>query len=289
MVAERGSPQRPSEARTRPSAEAAAQALLSGGGTDYSLRAIPAGGQNQLYRLRVGERVYSLRFPPETRRRHQLQFEVRLRCFLEARGFSLPPLVQLHGTYLPSERGLSFLLSEWIEGESLALPQALQFLPRALSLLRSFHCAMDEFDAPFRPVNESRTFRQALTGYENFLETRGRSKEARSLQQRVESWFAEEEQWSLPTGVVHGDPHPSNFLSVADGKIFLIDYDSTHVSYRLGDWVLLALGFYLEAKRPLNWTAWRAFAQQELGEVLTPAEQRALPTALSILLLKRVV
>lgn len=141
--------------------------------------------------------------------------------YLEENAFPVPKTIltangeALYETEDDGEKKL-IVLMEYIEGDE---PELEQCAAQVGDLVGKFHELMEKY--PAEPAVHGREF--FIDRYLGFLRRKNypRIAEYEELGERL--W---EKVKDLPCGICHGDLHRGNLLRNADGKVFLVDFDT---------------------------------------------------------------
>ena len=141
--------------------------------------------------------------------------------YLEENAFPVPKTVltadgeALYETEDDGEKKL-IVLMEYIEGDE---PELEQCAAQVGDLVGKFHELMEKY--PAEPAVHGRAF--FIDRYLGFLRRKNypRIAEYEDLGERL--W---DQVKDLPCGICHGDLHRGNLLRNADGKVFLVDFDT---------------------------------------------------------------
>ena len=188
--------------------------LREGGNSTYIVN-----GKNK-YLLKVINSAFS-----ETAR-----LSISIMRYLEENGFSVPKTILTKNkeatfeTEADGEKKL-IVLMDFIDGEE---PELGKCAFEVGELVGRFHQLMNEY--PKIPVLKGKDF--FIGRYLEFLRKKNypRIAEYEKLGERL--W---EKVQDLPQGICHGDLHRGNLLQNADGKIFLLDFDTVCCAPRMFD------------------------------------------------------
>lgn len=205
---------------------------------------------NENWRIETSEGARVVRVYPARRKARQVAFEVALHAHLRKLGCAVPQVViPKEGEPISLVDGRPVLLLEFLDARPLDFDEGHLLSPERLrALLHPVDRALEIFSPPFRAVAETRVFCGQLPAlWGQLCDAPLRRKKLEELFSSLQSW---EERIDIPSRVVHADIHAGNILlennqALDVGKLWLIDFDDAHVSYRIIDWVLPALEFSL--------------------------------------------
>ncbi len=189
--------------------------LRASGGTTYLVS-----GEGEKYLLKIAGRAFLDTF----------RQSVDVMCYLTDREFPVPAIIRTKSG-LPmleiSEEGQAYLfvLYEYIDGEEPDLcvcsEKVGDLVGRLHKLLLAYPGELTKRDHRFfieRYIN--------ILGRKNYPRTDAYAELGTKLWARVKD---------CPIGVCHGDLHRGNLLETADGKIYLIDFDTVCLAPRMFD------------------------------------------------------
>lgn len=121
------------------------------------------------------------------------------------------------------------VLMEFIDGDE---PDLEKCASEAGALVGRFHRLMDRY--PAEPVSRGREF--FIGRYLDFLRKKKSPRLSAYAELGERLW---ERAGNLPTGNCHGDLHRGNLLRSADGRLFLLDFDTVCRAPRMFDMMVL--------------------------------------------------
>lgn len=242
---------------------------------------------NENWRVETDDGARVVRVYPPNRKTRQVAFEMALHEHLRERNCEVPQVFRPQaGEQVPTIGGRPTVLLEFLPGRPLAFGEGHNLSPERLAaLLCPIDQALEEFSPPFRPVAETHVFQNQLV----FLFGRDHAKREKlqDLFERLQAWEA---SVSIPSRVIHADIHAGNILvergqPLESGKLWLIDFDDAHVSYRVIDWVLPALEFSLHRDGTIDEARYEEILNL-LSRNRTHGEEEAFAQVRTMMLLK---
>ena len=146
---------------------------------------------------------------------------VSIMRYLEEKGFPVPKTIltkegdAIIETECGGEKKLVTLM-EFIDGEE---PELENCAAEVGALVGRFHRLMDDY--PEEPIQQDKEF--FIGRYLGFLRKKNYPRVAEYEELGECLW---EKVNNLPVGICHGDLHRGNLLQSADGKIYLVDFDT---------------------------------------------------------------
>ena len=206
---------------------------------------LEGGRINENWQIESDQGVCVFRLYPSGRKANQIEFETDVLDHLVLAGCRVPSVLTHQERRVGELSGRNFVFLEFIDAVPLSLKQAREISPARLAqLLVPIRASLEAYQAPFRPVFETRVFERRLPRLVEQLSAVEEFTTARRVQdlfEQLDEWGA---QLDLPSSVIHADIHPGNVLSNGQ-ELWLIDFDDGHVGLRALDWILPALEFSL--------------------------------------------
>lgn len=189
--------------------------LRESGGTTYIVQ-----GKGQKFLLKAAGKVFW----------NTIQQSVDVMCFLAERSFPVPAVIRtkwgkrmLEGT----EEGVDYLLVlfEYIEGTE---PDIRKCREKVGDMVGWLHKMLLSYSGALI----KRDFRFFMERYIEILRQKNYPKAEVYAELGTELW---ERVKDCPVGVCHGDLHRGNLLETADGKIYLLNFDTICLAPRMFD------------------------------------------------------
>ena len=247
---------------------------------------LEGGRINENWRIESDQGISVFRLYPSGRKAKQIEFEMLVLDHLLVGGCRVPSVLTHQKQRIGELKGRHFVFLEFIDAAPLSLKQAREISPARLAqLLVPIRASLEAYQAPFRPVFETRVFERRLPQLVEQLEAAQEFPIARRVQdlfEQLDKWGA---QLDLPSSVIHADIHPGNVLSNGQ-ELWLIDFDDGHVGLRALDWILPALEFSLTDSHKIDERRYRELLNALSFQQITRAEAVAEPGLRLLLELK---
>ena len=241
--------------------------LRDGGGKTYIAHA-----ENKKYLLKIAGNTFH----------DTIRQSVNMICFLSEKHFPVPSIVKTRSGKAMLEQSSTdedslFILSEYITGKE---PDLTQRAEQIGDLIGQLHALLSIYEGKF----VKRDFHFFIERYVDILHRKQYPKAEIYAEIGKKLWTYVKD---CPVSVCHGDLHRGNLLETADGKIYLLDFDTICTAPRMFDvMVMCDMSDYFHLKPDdvaKTTTVYNHFLKGYTKQIaLTEEERASLPAWIAI-------